>query len=278
MIVRDANNNIVRRDSLPRCLPRVEVFADGNVKDVLGAAGTKADASDALGLHYTGGRYDVTGLVNVAGARDTILRGYGSSILIPAAGPALNAAALSIRGSIRDWTDRRCAQYAPPISCQIGFRLRADASTRLWASKTSRVAPPAGQTDSVDRVDETIEVPVWGLALDGSYSFFFGDIIMTDGARRPVEMILDVGVARRAIRGDIGSDSQVRKDLRRKLLGTEDRTFGGYQIGLTLIYHQIRSSLSYVRLTSDVDGLSGGQIVAALDLRAPLASGLLQRP
>ncbi len=36
-------------------------------------------------------------------------------------------------------------------------------------------------------------------------------------------------------------------------------------------------SFTYYRLNGDIDGLSGGQVVATVDLRAAIASGLLRR-
>lgn len=278
----------------PRCFPAVEVFGDGNVKDVLGGQTGTAAASGALGLHFIGPRYDVTGLVNVAGTNDTVRSRYGTvrspygaAILVPAAGTALNAASLSIRRRFRTWGDPVCTREDPTKWCSLGLRIHADAATRLWATRTQRVAAPAaaGATDaqaaaaagdSVDRVLEARDVPTWGAGVNLSYTFFQNALTADDGTARPLQMVLDLGYARRSLRGDLTSPG--RAALRDSLIGTRrQKNFDGFEIGLTMQYNQVRSSFTYVLLNGGVDGLSRGQIVALVDLRAVLASGLLRR-
>ena len=88
-------------------------------------------------------------------------------------------------------------------------------------------------------------------------------------------MIVDAGYVLRSLRGDLTSS---RKDsVRNDLLRTTTTRFQGYEVGLTLVYDQLRSSFTYYFLSSNVDGLSRGQIVATVELRAALASGLLRR-
>jgi hypothetical protein len=266
---------VTRRAAMPRqmlfCPPLVEVFADGNVKDVLGSKKASTAASGALGLHFVGNKYDVTGLINVAGTEDTVRTNFGSAILVPATGGALNAAMLNIRSRFKKWGDPMCAQPDYPMSCNIGWRLHADASTRLWATGTERRVV---NNDTVTVITSTREVPIWGAGLDFTYSFFRAAITGSDSIRRPAEMLLDIGVMRRAIRGDLADRS--RGDERFGLLRSRNTHFDGLEVGLSMIYDKVRASFTYVRLNGNVDGLSGGQIVAAVDLRAALASGILR--
>lgn len=305
----DSLNSCVtpRASDVPRrethCRALVEVFADGNVKDVLGSGKGAASTSGALGLHYIGNQYEVTGIVNVVGTGDTVRKQFGAAVLAPATGSALNAASLVIRRPFRKWGDYTCAGDNYSLVCNAGLRLHADASTRLWATATRRVAVPATTTttasgsatgsttgstttaapDTVDQVVATTEVPTWGVGLDLSYTFFREAITTSDGSTRPIYMVLDMGVMRRAVRGDI-TDSVVDSKtgartapLSNKLLGTGRRNFDGVEVGLSMIYDKIRTTFTYVRLNDEVPGLSRGQIVAAAEIRAAIASGLLRR-
>lgn len=268
---------LVVADTIPHCLPRIEVLAEGNIKDVLGGSKATATAAGSLGLQFVGNRHIVTGMVNVAGTEDTVRTGYGATLLVPAAGKGLNAGMLALRTRFRQWSDTTCGDYDYAITCNLGVRLRADASTRRWATKIERITSAPGATDSVERVTEVRDVPTWGAGFGLWYAFFDGAIETTDNASRPVTMILDVGVAHRALRGDLGGEKPETEELRNRLLGTGRRNFTGAEVGLTLVFDRIRSSFTYLWLNGHADGLSRGQIVATVELRAPLASGLLER-
>jgi hypothetical protein len=264
-----------RSDTIPHCLSRVQVFGDANLKDVLGAKESPAVASGALGLSFVGNTYMASGLVNVAGSNDTVRADYGSSLLVPAAGKGLNAAVLSIRRRFNDWDDTRCSNYRADWRCNWGLRLTASASTRRWATRIQRVASAPDSSDSVERILEVSDVPILGASLGAWYTFFEGAVGTSDSVFRPVSMVLDAGLVSRFVRGDIAATKN--DSIRTRLLGTTDHRFAGAEIGLTLVYDQIRSSFTYYHLSGNVDGLSRGQIVATVELRAALASGLLAR-
>lgn len=268
---------LVPGDSIPHCIARVQVFGDANLKDVLGAKDAPAVASGALGLHYAGSRYIVTGLVNVAGTNDTVRANFGSSLLIPAAGQGLNAASLVVRRRAFDWGDTRCAGYVYNNLCNFGVRLAVSASTRRWATRAQLAPPSAGSIDSVVQVVEVTDVPILGAEAGLSYEFFDGALFSSDDMGRQVGMILDAAFTYRALRGDLSGGSPNREEQRQRMLGTTETNFRGWQVGLTLVYDQLRSTFTYYKLNGAVDGLTRGQIVAGVDLRAPIASGLLTR-
>ena len=260
---------------ITRCLPRLQIFADGNVKDVLGSKDVPASISGALGMRYSGNLFDVTGLVNVAGTSDTVTSGYGATLLVPAAGRGLNAASLTIRRRLHPWMDPTCARHDYGLTCNAGIRVNASASTRRWATGT-RDSVPEGQTDTI-RIVTAEDVPMWGLGVGVWYAFFDDYIETSDGEKHAVAMLLDLGVIRRAIRGDIAGDSEEREQLRDSLLTTTKTHFDGFEIGLSLVYDELRSNFTYYYLNRKVEGLSRGQIVATVEIRAPLSSGLLKR-
>jgi hypothetical protein len=264
-------------DSIPHCIAHVEVFADGNVKDVLGNPNSTAAASGALGLHYQGSRFEVTGMVNVVGTTDTVRADYGASLLLPTTGQALNAASLAVRYSLYDWNDSRCASYSYNMLCNVGFRVELNASTRDWATSVKNSGPLAGQTDSVSNVVTASTIPMWGSDVGVWYAFFQGNLPSTDTVARPVSMLLDVSWAHRALRGDISGGTASQQATRQALLNTTATNFDGLGVGLTLVFNQVRSNLTYYRFGGAVNGLSGGQIVATVEIQAAFASGLLRR-
>jgi hypothetical protein len=257
------------------CLARVEVLAEGNIKDVLGGAKNATAAAGTLGMQYVGNRNVATGMVNIAGTDDTVQTSHAATLLVPAAGKGLNAAMLSIRTRFRSWENAGCSAESG-ITCNMGIRFHTDASTRRWATKSARLAGSGG-TDSVTQITQTMDVPSWGGGLGLWYAFFDGAITNNDGASRAVTMVLDVGITHRALRGDLGGERVAMKALRDSLLGDSRTNFTGAEVGLTLQFDRIRSTFTYYRLNGHADGLSRGQIVGTVELRAPLASGLLDR-
>jgi hypothetical protein len=100
---------------------------------------------------------------------------------------------------------------------------------------------------------------------------------MSDDEGHAVAMLLDLGLVRRAVRGDLAGRRAERRAVRDTLLGTGRTHFDGFEIGLSLVYDELRSNFTYYYLNGKVDGLSGGQIVATVEIRAPLMSGRLER-
>jgi hypothetical protein len=264
------------RDSVIHCIAQLELYADGNIKDVLGTSKTKPAINGALGLKFIGNRFEATGLVNIAGTVDTVRRGYGASMLTPGTGHGLNAALLEVIMSRREWRDPACAMYSYPLACNIRLRLQLSASTKRWLTAQGKLAPPVGKTDSVDFI-ETRDVPIWGADVGVSYKFVDEAIAISDSVKQTASMILDIGYSHRALRGDISGDSTTVIALRNTLLGTRNIDYPGLSVGITLTYGMLRSQFTYMRLRGAANGLSRGQVVATAEIRAPLASGALKR-
>jgi hypothetical protein len=264
-------------DTIPHCLSSVELFADGNVKDVVGNSGATSIASGSLGMRFVGSRYEVAGSVNVFGTTDTVTQSYGATLLAPSTGRGLNAAQLVVRSRFRDWGDRGCADYSYSLLCNMGWRAEANATSRNWATAFRKSAPPPGGTDSVKTVSSVAIVPMYGIDLGLWYQFFDGRITGSDSSSRPAAMILDLGYSRRALRGDLGAADGHLSTVRAELLQTPNKTFTGIHLGLTLRYNQVESSFTYFRLDGSAIGISGGQVVASVSLNAALVSGVFRR-
>jgi hypothetical protein len=82
---------------LPASSPRIEVFADGNLRHVIGEPGEGTNAAGSLGVRYVGPNYIATGMVNVAGTADTVTEAFGATMLAPSSGTGFNAGLLDIR-------------------------------------------------------------------------------------------------------------------------------------------------------------------------------------
>ena len=254
--------------------PRVEIFADGSIKDMLGGGSEGALATGALGLRYRGPLFRTVGMINVAGTSDTIASNYGASLLAPGAGAGLNAGLVEVRMAAQGLEGCQAVTGALVLPCNLGLHAYASASTRIWGTNVERSTDASGETRT--RVLDAMEVPIWGLGLALTYTFF-DDVMQGEESSWPVAMALDVGYARRAIRGNLASDRPTRRALRSVLLLTEDTDFGGLEIRLGLRYKDVLSSFTYYRMRGDIDGFSGGQILAVVSLQAVLNSGLLRR-
>jgi hypothetical protein len=238
--------------------PFVQIFADGNVKNVISQPGAASTTSGSLGLRYFGNTYIATALINIAGATDTVVKGYGASILAPSTGRSLNAGLLDIRRRHLWFFDKKCPdtlQEIPhPFICNVGFHFYASASSTRWAY----------DVDSNGIATAATDVPVWGVGVGVSYSFVNGTV-----GTNSVAMVLDAGLALRALRGDLYAQDSVRQ----RLLGDTRRDFAGLELGLGIEYNEIKAGLTYYWMNGNVDGVSHGQVVAGISIQANLNSG-----
>jgi len=262
--------------------PRVQIFLSGNLRDVVGQTEQGAQGTGALGMRYIGPAYVATGLINVAGAFDTVGAGFGGTMLPPSTGRGLNAGVLDIRRRYLFGHDNQCRrvhdlrfaaeslralrQEVPDsmrgrVICSLGLHTYLGVSTSRWGITRDPVT---------DTVTSTIDVPVWGAGLGLSYTFIDDRLDNKDLA-----MVLDVGLATRNLRGDLAADR--RSDLRESLLGTDRRNFYGLEMGLAMQYENVGAALTYYFFGSDVDGLSHGQVVAGVSIHAALNDWFLGR-
>lgn len=244
-----------------RPVPMVDVFASGAVRDAAAKGDTPAAVNGALGLRYRGAVFVVAGLINIASKEDTLRSDFGSSILPPSAGHALNAGLLDIRAprfpSKR--IEQDCSKNPDAIACHIGLHAYFSASSTRWAT-----------TSAADgTVLDTRIVPAWGSGLGLTYTFVNG---MLEDSNQ-VGMVLDVGLATRSIRGDIAGMDSVRTSL----LGTDSKNFIGGEFSFNLQYNTIQAGLTYYYMTGDVAGFSRGQIVAGVSLQSNLNSKRIKR-
>ncbi len=238
--------------------PTLTVFADGNVKDVVGQPGNATSTTGALGMTYRGSAYIVSGVVNVLSRTDTVVSGYGASLLPPGTGRSFNSVILDGRKPSLPFLD--CSSDPNSKLCSIGLHVYASAATSRWAT---------ARNDS-GRVTSTVDVPIWGGGAGLYYRFFDSTVADSSFAA----MALDLGWATRHVRGDLFS----HPTLRASLLQSGLQNFDGLEIGLSMRYNELSAGLTYYYFTGAVPGLSRGQVVAAIAIRAKLNSGEYKDP
>jgi hypothetical protein len=248
--------------------PRIQIFLSGSIRDVVGQQSEGATGTGSLGMRYIGPSYVATGMINVAGAVDTLTAGFGATMLPPANGRGFNAGLLDVRRRYLFGMDKKCsavARFAPRADTlrargeavpkdSLGLHTYLGVSTGRWAT---------ARDPDTQAVTETLDVPVWGAGIGLTYTFI--DRRLED---KDVAMVLDVGLATRRLRGDLAADR--REGLRDALLLTTKRDFYGPEVGLGLQYENITASLTYYFFGSDIDGFSHGQVVAGVSIQASL--------
>ena len=241
----------------------VTIFADGGVRSVVGQPAGATSSTGSLGVNFRGSSYVVSGVVNVLSRSDTISSGYGASLLPPASGRSFNSALLDVRRPILPGLDEKCTKEPKDRVCQFGLHMYASASASTWATAKDATGKPTAVTD----------VPVWGSGLGAYYTFFDGGV--KDTTTR-VAMALDATLASRHLRGDLSAADATNAALRKAILGTSGKDFNGLEIGLNIRYNELNAGLTYYSFGGDVAGLSHGQVVAAISVRATLNSGLFK--
>jgi len=243
----------------------VEVFAEGNLRNVVSQPSDVTSATGSLGMRYRGSTYIASGLINIAGASDTVSTGLGATLLAPSAGKALNAGLLDIRRRFIPFLGKDCDQpkMSTKVRCHFGLHFYASIASWRWATTT----------DSTGAALTAEQVPVWGSGWGFSYTFFDGSIReAAPQESRNVAMVLDAALATRHLRGDLFQQDS----LRLRLLGDDRRNFSGLEIGLNLQYRELRSGITYYFMNGDVPGFSHGQVVAGVSVQANLTGGSLQ--
>jgi hypothetical protein len=209
------------------------------------------------------------GSVNIAGTADTVVSGYGSTLLAPGVGSALNAGLLEIRVGRRN--SEGCLANKARIGCNVAGRFYASASTRLWATRTSKV-PREGTTtgDSLIHVLETTQVPICGLGAVLSY-IFFDDTVGTDKDARLVSMVHDLGFTA-ILPGPIQTPSSCAplSFIRRRRPLADSKSDWAFDTTRSARGSRITA------MGGNIDSFSHGQIIATIGLEATLNSGPLR--
>jgi hypothetical protein len=231
-----------------------EVFADGNIKDVVGGNPNETTASGSLGIGYSSGQFTVNLLVNAVGTATPLRENFGSALLAPAAGSSLNAGVLDIRWSAASRpTSGLCGTY--------GLRGYASVSSAQWQPDTSGA--------------------MYGVVTPGAGLGAFCQLLAIRDARagdkepRSLAAVLDLGLAVRGIAGDIAQSAN--DSIRVSLLADDRRTRVGVEVGLGLQLNGLKAALTLYAFPGETPGLSDGQVIAGFSVQSALLSGKIRR-
>jgi hypothetical protein len=236
----------------------LQVFLDGTLRTSNDQASSATAATGALGFAFRSNNWQFVAQLNVAAKQDTIRSDPGRSILLPGTG-GLSSGVFEVRTRVFRGT-------APG-------GIRSDIADRLFArayvstSSYNWLLPSANGTDST-----AVTANVAGYGLGVSYRVLNG-VVGKDGDAPAVQLVFDVGYARRQFAGDVLLS---RNEAGRQLLvGSPRRRFGGAEVGASIQYNSIQGSIVYYSLGSsdEIAGLNRGQIAAGFTIRAPILSG-----
>ena len=253
---------------VPQSCSIVQVFGDANVRSVVSSASDATNATGSIGMRYYGPSWVAVGSISIAGPSDTLTNSFGSTLLPPASGRAFNAGLIDLR--LRQLPYLGQYRYLT----HVGFRVYGSASSSIWALEDTIQSSDHGPIPP-----QAFEVPVWGMGAGLYYQFFGGSI----NDSNYVAMLLDVGWAKRNLRGDLFSDGRKelgREEVRLALLGSSERAYSGLELGLSMVFNGLKAGMTYYYFgrgnKPHVDGLTGGQVVAGIGIQTTLASDWLR--
>jgi hypothetical protein len=234
-----------------------EVYADGNIKDVVGEDAEGTTASGSLGVGYSTGRFIINALVNAVGTATPLTENFGTALLAPAAGNSLSAGVLDTRFSFfkRPRDGGVCSSF--------GMRAYGSVSSARWEVDT------AGTTFGV-------VTPGFGLGLFCQMLNVREPATGTD-AGRSLAVVIDFGGAVRGIAGDVAQSSN--DEVRRTIIGERNkRTWVGVEAGIAIQLNGLKAGLTLYAFPGEIPGLSDGQVTAGFSVQSSLLSGRVRRP
>jgi len=233
----------------PKCRKAcVALFADGNVRGAVVGDDGATTASGSLGMAISRPLSDLSVLINVASKGDTIRRGYGTSIVAPGSGGALNAGLVDYRR--RSYGGRGHGH---------GWHVYGSVASARWATDTTAEGVITGTTD----------VAFLGIGVLRSYEIIRGEV-----EDNTVFAALDYGIAYRGLFGDIATSSN--DDLKEALYGSKRERWVGLEIGLAIQTNFVKGGINYYFFDGRVRGLTDGQVVAGFSLQANVFQGQIK--
>ena len=236
------------------------VFADGNLKDVLGKKEGASSPSGSLGASIATHRITASFLINAVGAAAPVDKDFGSSLLAPASGSGLSAGLAELRYALKTVKlDGICAGH--------GIRLYGSVSSARWKRSPD------------DSTYIGAVIPGGGGGLYCQFVNHYEEALKDNDGKdtreeRLLAVMLDAGLAIRAIAGDVTHEAN--DTLRIRILGTDKRTQWGIEVGVSIQYNGLKAGLTYYRFPRQIPGFSRGQVVAGFSVETALAKGSLK--
>lgn len=217
----------------------VKLFADGNTKTILTGENQQADettTNGSIGLLFEWGNPSsvLSGLVNVAAAEDTLVAGFGQSLLAPGTGNL---------GGIVELHLPFPGTLLGTSPGALAIHLYSSVSSNTWKHE-----------------DDAADIVVFGGGALLAYDLGIEKQDAFYGLR------VEGGLTYRGLYGDAASNGSFREEA----LGTEVRRFLGLEAGISLTARNLTAGITFYRFSDSSDksipGFSGGQLAGGISI------------
>ncbi|HZG43140.1 MAG TPA: hypothetical protein VEY93_09270 [Longimicrobium sp.] len=176
--------------------------------------------------------------------------GFGAALLTPSGGKALASGLVDVR-----WWP---FPDSPNLLLRRGY-------LHVYAT-TARSSWRLADTASKDTLATSTVTTGLGALLSA-------DIGRGRVGNNPVALSFGFGISGRGLGGDLSSDGH--SAFRKRVLGTDDLVFWGWEFGSEITFGKISGALQYYTYAGSLDGVSRSQVVAVFSIAAPIFEGNL---
>lgn len=241
--------SIFDQSNLDRNRVNVEIFADGNIRGVLGSsfdeeAENKTIQSGSIGLNLLTHRSQWTGSISIAGNQQKIISDIRNIILNPESGSSLQSGFISyMRSKIRGIPLFR-GESPPDVNAYLSV------SGSNWGND--------------DESENAVVLGLGALLLWDQVRYNFGDQETVNFIR----MRMGFGYTERYIMGDILTN----KDLLNEVSGSKSTSYRGFEGRFKIQYNYLVATLKGFWLwggTGGTKGISNGQLAGGISISIP---------
>jgi len=233
--------------------PHLGLLAEGSV--VKFAKGDSAGATPLTGsLGFELRKPDKlqrwSAMITVSSTADSIESGFGPALLNNGSGASFQSGIIDLQ---QEFTASKF--WMNPLTRKL--HVYASVSRSLWQDS----------------------VRTYGASIIGLGATRYTEIGRGRIGSTPVSLLVEAGLALRLLAGDIAG--RENREVRTSLLGTSGRGFAGPDFGMQLSFGDVTAELHYLQLFdvdrgAKVEGLTTGQVVAAIGIRGTILSGVLE--
>lgn len=231
----------------------VVVFASGDVRGVAtGDSEGGTGSTGYLGVSITKRTTVWNAQIVVASTVDTTTTSFGGALLRPGTGSSLSSGLidLKIRSGTSGWL----------------WHLYGSATESTWLAEAGTPADSSGNQTVPDSTAKS------AVSL-GLGALFGRQLINSSVGGNAIGLRLEAGLSLRHLSGDAGRD----KAFRTLLLEKDKQFFWGAELGMEISFGSVVAAVQYYVYSGSVDGLTGGQLVAAIGLQGQLFRGRIRQ-
>jgi hypothetical protein len=242
------------------------LLAQGAVRSGLsGSSNAGTAGTGSIGLTFSQGSWQLTGLVTVASSVDTLRSGFGSFILTPASGRnSLSTFLVDLHtpSIARIWSKQEPSPLWP--AAHVYFT----GANSIW----ERLTPSA---DLADTAKSYKQAAVLGLGTLLSWQIKRGRLLNV-----PVQITVETGYSRRYLRGDVFADTAFIRGTLHPPDESVKKSWGAWETGFQMGIGAVTAGVQYYWVDGNNDksfisGLTSGQLVIGIAVAGDIVSGIL---